>query len=105
MAHKATAGCCPGAWSNQTTSPLSHQSTEEPETMTQHREPVVYRQLAIPVTTFDRIKDFQRTYMARHGEQLTLVQTLTAIVREHQATEEGVRHDRTNKHPALLQAL
>jgi hypothetical protein len=68
--------------------------------MTNH-QPVVYRQLAIPVSTFDRLKDFQRTHMARHGEQLTLVQTIAAIVREHQTKEEGLCHDRTNKHPSL----
>jgi hypothetical protein len=72
--------------------------------MTQPRETLVYRQLAIPVTTFDRIKDFQRAYMVRHGQPLTLVQTLSAIVREHQAFEEGQRHDRSNKQPAILQA-
>lgn len=64
--------------------------------------PVVYRQLAIPVTTFDRIKDYQRQHTARHGAHLTLVQALAAIVREHQLNEEREAHDQSRKQPAAL---
>ena len=62
---------------------------------------LVYRQLAIPVPVFDYLKTYQRDHMARHGEHLTLVQTVAAIVRDHQRNEEREAHER-NKHPALL---
>jgi hypothetical protein len=67
-----------------------------------HSQPVVYRQLALPVSTFDRIKDFQRAPMSRHGEHLTIAQTITAIVREQQLNEEREEHDTTSKQPAAL---
>jgi hypothetical protein len=67
------------------------------------REPVVFRQLAIPVSTFDRIKDYQRQCEASTGLRLTITQTISAIVREQQATEEReAQHARTNKQPAIL---
>lgn len=66
---------------------------------------VVYRQLAIPVSTFDRIKDYQRTHEARTGQRLTIVQTITAIVREHQQSEEHAEQQhRDSKQPAILRS-
>jgi hypothetical protein len=66
---------------------------------------VVYRQLAIPVSTFDRIKDYQRTQETRNGMRLTIVQTIAAIVREHQLNEEHEEHDKASKQPAILRGL
>lgn len=63
--------------------------------------PVVFRQLAIPVPVFDYLKTYQRTHMARHGEHLTLVQTVAAIVRDHQRNEDCEEHERS-KRAALL---
>lgn len=63
--------------------------------------PVVFRQLAFPVPVFDYLKDYQRTHMARHGEHLTLVQTVAAIVRDHERNEDREAHDQS-KQPALL---
>lgn len=67
-----------------------------------HHPPPVYRQLAIPVAIFDYIKNYQRTHMARHGEHLTINQTVAAIVREHQQNEEREVRERTSKQPAIL---
>jgi hypothetical protein len=73
--------------------------------MTHVHQPVVYRQLAIPVSTFDRIKDYQRHHEATKGQRLSLVQTIAAIVRDQQLNEEGVSHDRTSKQqPAILRS-
>ena len=72
--------------------------------MAPNPHPVVYRQLAIPVSTFDRIKDYQRTHAARTGQRLTIVQTITAIVREHQANEEHEARNKQSKQPAILSA-
>lgn len=62
---------------------------------------LVCRQLAIPVQLFDYLKTYQRDHMARHGEHLTLVQTVAAIVRDHQRNEEREARERSNQ-PALL---
>jgi hypothetical protein len=40
--------------------------------------------------------------MSRHGEHLTIAQTITAIVREQQLNEEREEHDTTSKQPAAL---
>lgn len=65
---------------------------------------LVFRHLAFPVCTFDRLKDYQRQYEARTGQRLTLVQTITAIVREHQANEDCDKaHD--SKQPTILRGL
>lgn len=71
--------------------------------MTEH-EQVVYRQLAIPVSVFDRIKDIQRRKEAQQGARPTLMGALAAIVREHQEQEErGVReHDEEQHGTAAL---
>lgn len=74
--------------------------------MNQTHHPVphlVFRHLAFPLATFDRLKDYQRQHEARTGQRLTLVQTITAIVREHQANEESDKaHD--SKQPAILRS-
>lgn len=56
----------------------------------------VFRQVAFPVPVFDHIKTTQRKLEAVTGHQLTINQTLAAIVLEHKrVTEErGVgNHD------------
>ena len=45
------------------------------------REAVVYRQLAIPVSVFDRIKAVQRRHEARQGERLTIMGSVALIER------------------------
>jgi hypothetical protein len=51
--------------------------------MDEWREKAVFRQLALPVSVFDCIKDHQRAHEARHGSRLTISETVSAIVREH----------------------
>lgn len=53
--------------------------------MTDTREPVVFRQLAIPVSTFDRLKAYQRESSAKTGQNMTTVQVISSITREHGA--------------------
>lgn len=65
-------------------------------------EPAVFRHLAIPVSVFDRIKTVQRSLEAATGQHITLIQTIAAIVREHQQNEERGAHDQSRKQPAAL---
>lgn len=50
-------------------------------------QPRVYRQLAIPVPVFDRIKDVQRAHEAQQGHRLTITQVVSRIVLEHQEAQ------------------
>jgi hypothetical protein len=52
-------------------------------------EPLVYRQVALPVSAFDYIKHFQREHEARHGVRLTNSQVLTAIIRQFAKAERA----------------
>lgn len=69
-------------------------------TRTNEPEKAVYRQLALPVSVFDWIKTVQRDHTARHGEHLSINQTVSRIVREHQqhnVEREGRTHDQERK--------
>ena len=66
---------------------------------------MVYRQLAIPVPVFDYIKDYQRARQAAQQQQLTIAQTISAIVQEHQQNVEREAHDQTTRQPALTRPL
>ncbi len=79
-------------------------STQPDTTTVNPSPPVVYRHLAIPVPTFDRIKSYQRAYIVRTGLPMTLVQAVAAIVREHQQSEEREAHDRNRNQPAILRS-
>lgn len=62
--------------------------------MMQH-EKAIFRSFALPVSTFDYLKDFQRAYEKHHGVFLNNNQTLAVILGQHkQMTAEhgGVRH-------------
>lgn len=52
-------------------------------------QPRVYRQLAIPVPVFDRIKDVQRAQEAQQGHRLTIAQVVSHIVLEHQEEQRA----------------
>lgn len=65
-------------------------------------EPAVFRQLAIPLSIFDRIKQVQRGHAAATGEQLTLIQTISTIVREHLKNEEREEQNQPTNLPRLL---
>lgn len=67
-----------------------------------NEEKLVFRQFALPVSTFDYLKSFQRAYEGRHGVKLTNNQVMVIIMSEHKATmninvESGVQHGITNK--------
>jgi hypothetical protein len=62
----------------------------------------VYRQLALPVPVFDRIKQLQRRHIVRTGQTLTINQLVTAIVLEHQQNEECEVHEKARRQPAIL---
>lgn len=64
-------------------------------------EPAVFRHLAIPLSVFDRIKAVQRSLEAATGQHTTLVQTIAAIVREHQQNEEREARNQ-ERIPAVL---
>jgi hypothetical protein len=62
-------------------------------------EQVVYRQLAIPVTAFDHLKDTQRTHEATTGLRLSLAQTVALVTREHKRLSAGIPN--TNAAPGV----
>lgn len=50
----------------------------------QGAEKTVFRNIALPVSAFDYLKDFQREYERRHGARLNNNQALTIILKQHQ---------------------
>lgn len=75
------------------------------------REKAVFRNLAIPVSAFDHIKDTQRAIQASTGLAIGLNDTVAHIVRQHKqltqtAATEALPHDpaRNNRTPALLRS-
>lgn len=48
-----------------------------------NEEKLVFRQFALPVSTFDYLKDFQRAYEGRHGVRLNNNQVIAVILSEH----------------------
>jgi hypothetical protein len=69
-------------------------------------ETAVFRNLAIPVSVFDHIKDVQRAQEALQGHRMTICQTVSHIVREHQrqavTTTSAKREGRTTNEPAIF---
>ncbi|MDP3210001.1 hypothetical protein [Methylotenera sp.] len=58
---------------------------------------VVFRQFALPVATFDYLKDYQRGYEAKHKVRLNNNQLLVVMLAEHKANnEEGGLHGTGN---------
>jgi hypothetical protein len=60
---------------------------------------VVFRQFALPVATFDYLKDFQRGYERKHGVRLNNNQLLVIMLAEHKELNgDSVEHgtDRAN---------
>lgn len=54
-------------------------------------EAVVFRQVAFPVSAFDHLKDYLRTYEHKHGVRITNSQALALILAEHkQAADAGL---------------
>lgn len=64
--------------------------------------PTVYRQLAIPVPVFDRIKALQRRHEAQHGQRLSIAAVVSRIVLEHQRAEEQQHQQEDGSRAALL---
>lgn len=64
--------------------------------------PTVYRQLAIPIPVFDRIKTLQRRHEAQQGQRLTIASVVSRIVLEHQQAEEQQRQQEGVSRAALL---
>lgn len=54
---------------------------------------LVFRQFALPVTTFDYMKDFQRRYERKNGVRLNNNQLLVLMLAEHKAINgDSVEH-------------
>jgi hypothetical protein len=65
-----------------------------------NEEKLVFRQFALPVSTFDYLKDFQRAYEGRHGVKLNNNQVIAVILSEHKHNlnvEGGIQHGNNNK--------
>lgn len=68
-----------------------------------HREKAVFRNLAIPVSAFDHIKDTQRTLQQTFGQPVSLNETVAHIVHQHrQQTRDIARTQRRNDCPAVF---
>ncbi len=60
-----------------------------------HPEKAVFRNLALPVSVFDYIKDTQRSREVTHGDRLSISQVVSQIIREHQTHPTPERHSRS----------
>ena len=72
---------------------------------TSHPEKAVFRNLALPVSVFDYIKDVQRSQEVGHGDRLSISQVVSQIIREHQTHSNPERSNRSevqNNVPALF---
>lgn len=67
------------------------------------REKAVFRNLAIPVSAFDHIKDTQRAIQARTGQHVSLNDTVAHIVRQHKQHTQNAAQEDKNHVPAILQ--
>lgn len=56
---------------------------------------LVFRSIAFPLPSFDYLKDFQRTYEAKHGVCINNNEAVAIIFGEHQQLTEarGVRNE------------
>ena len=59
-------------------------------------ETLIFRQVAFPLSAFDYLKDYQRTYERRHGIRLNNNQVLAIILAEHQ--QSNVESEERNEH-------
>lgn len=66
------------------------------------REKAVFRNLAIPVSAFDHIKDTQRAIQASTGLAIGLNDTVAHIVRQHKQLEATARANRRNAPAAVF---
>lgn len=65
----------------------------------------VFRNFALPVPTFEYMKNFQRDYETRFGAKLTNNQVLILILSEHQQMQRTIRQqgcDRNSMIPKVL---
>lgn len=63
----------------------------------QNMGPLVFRQVAFPLASFDYLKEMQRDYERKHGTKLNNNQVLALILAEHQQMNEerGVRNEQS----------
>lgn len=66
------------------------------------REKAIFRNLAIPVSAFDHIKDTQRAIQASTGLAIGLNATVAHIVRQHKQQQAADRTDRRNAPAAVF---
>lgn len=72
---------------------MQHEPSARPRQATS--EPLVFRQVAFPVASFDYLKAYQRAVESNTGERLNNNQILALILAEHQQfnVERGVRNE------------
>lgn len=66
------------------------------------REKAVFRNVFIPVSAFDHIKDTQRAIQASTGQAMTFNDTVAHIIRQHKQLEATARADRRNAPAAVF---
>lgn len=54
--------------------------------------PKIYRSFALPLSTFEYLKRFQRKYQARHNVLITNNQAITLILAQHELSTEVVSY-------------
>lgn len=64
-------------------------------------EKLVFRQFALPVSTFDYLKDFQREHEAKQGVRINNNEVITLICKQHQSltTVESEEQHEYNQYP------
>lgn len=67
-----------------------------------HETPRIFRNFALPLPTFEYMKNFQRDYEARFGSKLSNTQVLTLIVSQHQQLTQSASALASAPQDALL---
>ena len=64
----------------------------------QHPEKCVYRSFALPVATFDYLKQFQRDYQTQYGVWVNNNQAITIILSQHQQQANDINEESGEQH-------
>lgn len=63
--------------------------------MTQH-PPKVFRSFALPLATFDYLKQFQRRYLEQHSVHLNNNEAIALILDQHKQSQNVESEERSN---------
>lgn len=67
-----------------------------------HETPRIFRNFALPLPTFEYMKNFQRDYEARFGSKLSNTQVLTLILSQHRQLTQSASGQASAPQDAFL---